>query len=171
MQIVIFECCICVKKQEKCNNSCLVRFVKKKKNVKKVNKKVYTYFVYPKRLLFKVPIRIKLVMHERVPAVRVHIAGLLCSKITWSKTADLGPCEKKNDVSFNNFWQCKEFAVRVCVKHYMFCANTYIHILAVCSLRTFFPWHTFSHGNKMETCLKEIRWLCVFFPPLHVLYF
>lgn len=48
-----------------------------------------TYFVYPERALLKVPIAVKLMMHERVPAVCVDVAGLLDGEVAGRKAADL----------------------------------------------------------------------------------
>lgn len=52
-----------------------------------------THFVHPERALLKVPVAVKLVMHERIPAVRVDIVGLLNCEIAGREAADLRPCE------------------------------------------------------------------------------
>lgn len=46
----------------------------------------------PERALLKVAVAVKLVMHERVPAVHVNIAGLLDAEIAGREAADLRPC-------------------------------------------------------------------------------
>lgn len=51
-----------------------------------------TYFVYPEWALLKVSVAVKLMMHERVPAVCVYVAGLLDGEIAGRETADLRPC-------------------------------------------------------------------------------
>lgn len=53
---------------------------------------ISTHFVNPQRALLKVPIAVKLMMHERVPAVGVDVAGLLGGEIAGRETADLRPC-------------------------------------------------------------------------------
>lgn len=52
----------------------------------------HTHFVHPERALLQVSVAVKLVMHERVPAVRIDIAGLLDGEIAGRKAADLRPC-------------------------------------------------------------------------------
>lgn len=52
----------------------------------------HTHFVHPERALLEVPVAVKLVMHERVPAIRVHVAGLLDGEIAGREAADLRPC-------------------------------------------------------------------------------
>lgn len=54
-----------------------------------------TYFVHPKWALLKVPVTVKLMMCERVPAVHVYIAGLFNCEVARCETADLRPCKIK----------------------------------------------------------------------------
>ena len=48
--------------------------------------------MHPERALLKVPVAVKLMVHERVPAVRVDVAGLLDGEVAGRETADLRPC-------------------------------------------------------------------------------
>ena len=52
-----------------------------------------THFAHPERTLLKVPLAVELVVHERVPAVGVHVARLLVREVAWRETADLRPCK------------------------------------------------------------------------------
>lgn len=55
------------------------------------------HLVHPERALLKVPITVKLMMHERVPAVCVDVVSLFGGNVAGSETADLRPCKSNNN--------------------------------------------------------------------------
>lgn len=62
-----------------------------------------TYLVHPQRTLLKVAVAVELVVHECVPAVRVHVARLLVREVAGGEAGDLWPCGAPTHVQIGRY--------------------------------------------------------------------